>query len=101
MIDIIIGILIGFVIVWIVVNIWVALTKVKPIEIDRGDLISDPIFDEIKCPKCNSYKYGVYYLDPLFNTGKYARCKTCGSTFDLDEDESLGTFEKGRNINIR
>lgn len=94
MIYIAVGILLGFLIVYIVVNVIDWLTRVEPIEIDEEDACSDPIFDVIKCPECYCYNYDVCYVDPLFNRGKYARCRSCGCTWDLEEDGSCGTLEK-------
>ena len=94
MIGIIIGIFIGFAIVWLIFTIWDYISYVEPFDIDEKDAIDDPIFDVIKCNKCGCYNYEVCYVNPLFNTGKYARCKSCGWTFDLDEDDSKGMFEQ-------
>lgn len=98
MFGIIIGIFIGFLIVWLIANVWDCINEVEPYDIDEEDACNDPIFDVMKCPECYSYKYEELYVDPLFNRGKYARCKVCGWTWDLDEDDSCGVFETRGNI---
>lgn len=94
MIGVIFGILLGFLIIYILFTIWDYIDYTAPIDIDEKDACSDPIFDVMKCPKCYCYEYEVSYVDPLFNKGKYARCKACGWTWDLDEDDSQGIFER-------
>lgn len=91
MIGIFIAILIGLGVIWLLFNLWDSI-------IFDDVIYADPIFDAIKCPKCGCYEYEVAYVDPLFNTGKYGRCKSCGWTFDLDEDDSQGTFEVKGNV---
>ena len=98
MFGIIFGIFIGFLIVWLIANVWDCINEVEPYDIDEEDACNDPIFDEIKCSNCYSYKYEVCYVDPLFNRGKYARCKVCGWTWDVEEDSSQGIFESKGNI---
>ena len=93
MLGIIVGILIGFGIVWLIFSLWDYIIYVEPFDVDESEACDDPIFDEIKCPKCSCYEYVVFYVDPLFNNGKYARCKACGWTFDLPEDDTNGIFE--------
>ena len=91
MIGIFIAILIGLGVVWLLFNLWDSIMVGE-------DVTYDPIFDAIKCPKCGCYQYEVCYVDPLFNTGKYGRCKACGWTFDLSEDSTQGRFEARGNI---
>ena len=98
MIGVIIGIFIGFAIVWSIFSLWDIITSVEPYDIDEADAINDSIFDAIKCPKCDCYKYEVFYVDPLFNRGKYARCNACGWTFDLAEDSTQGILESKGNV---
>ena len=93
MFGILIGILIGFAIVWLIFNVWDYISYVEPFDVDEKSLIDDELFDSIKCPKCACYQYEMCYVDPLFNTGKYGRCKACGWTFDLPEDSTQGVFE--------
>jgi hypothetical protein len=98
MIGILIGSFIGFLLVWLIFNLWDQIFNVEPYDIDEEDACNDPIFDAIKCPKCGCYNYNVDYMDPLFNTGKYGRCKACGWTFDLPEDSTQGILEAKGNI---
>jgi len=83
MIGIIIGILVGFTIVWILFSVWDYICYVEPYDIDEAELIDNEVFDAIKCPNCGCYEYQTLYVDELFMKGKYARCKSCGWTFDL------------------
>ena len=94
MIGIIIGILIGFAIVWLIFTVWDYISYVEPFDVDESTLINDEVFDRIKCPECDCYRYEVCYVDPLFNRGKYGRCEACGWTFDLEEDDTNGLFEQ-------
>jgi hypothetical protein len=92
-VEILIGMLLMFVIMWVVVNVWNEVTKVQPFDVDEQDLLNDPIFEKIKCPECYSYNYRICYVNPIFKSGRYALCSKCSRAFDLPEDDDGKNWE--------
>jgi len=86
--EILIGMLLMFLIIWVFLCIWVRMDEIYPIK-----LVEEPLVREFKCPDCDNVKLSYAYVNPIFKKGRYAICNQCGLQFDAPENDTGENWE--------
>lgn len=89
-VEIFIGFVLGFIIVWVGLISWATYKSIKPFDVDEEALI-DGLYDEARCPDCgckdlklvDRYK-GVEWMRGG-DDGDHYECLECGRSFSDEE----------------